>query len=110
MAPSRVRHVEVLSTIRVGQLTGTNGAAWPDLVDPQGWPLVNDTGPYGVLGVDLGANIVHGDKTYIFFGDVATRQGPGDIENSSLILTRFLAGDVVLTRHLPPKRGGAEDI
>ena len=64
--------VQVLSTIRIGQLTGTNGATWPDLVDPQGWPLLNDTGPYGVLGVDLGANTKHGDRTYIFFGDVAT--------------------------------------
>jgi hypothetical protein len=76
---------KVLSTIRIGQLTGTNGATWPDLVDPQGWPLLNDTGPYGVVGVDLGANTMYGDRTYIFFGDVATRQGPDDIENSDLV-------------------------
>ena len=77
--------IQVLSTIRIGQLTGTTGEKWPDLVDPELWPLLNDTGPYGVLGVDLGATTQHGDRTYIFFGDVATNQGSQDIENSDLV-------------------------
>jgi hypothetical protein len=54
----------VVSTTRLGQLTGAK--------DPQSRPLLNcDTNPWGVLGVDLGANAEHSDgKLYIFFGDV----------------------------------------
>jgi hypothetical protein len=54
----------VVSTTRLGQLTGTT--------DPQSRPLLNcKTDQWGVLGVDLGANAEHSDgKLYIFFGDV----------------------------------------
>ncbi len=90
MAPPREHpartSVEVLSTTRIGQLTGSTESGWPDLVDCQGWPLLNDTLPYGVRGVDLGANVLRGDRTYIFFGDVATMQRRDiDIENSDLV-------------------------
>ena len=59
----------VLSTIRIGQLTGPEG---PDTIDLQGWPLLHDTKKWGVVGVDLGANTVHNGKLFFFFGDVWT--------------------------------------
>ena len=67
--------VEVLLTTRIAQLTGSTSASnptWPESVDPMGWPLLNDTGRWGVTGVDLGANTEHSDgRLYFFFGDVA---------------------------------------
>jgi hypothetical protein len=67
--------IEVLETVRLGQLTGTTAESWPLLVDPMGWPLLIDTGRWNVVGVDLGANARHADgNTYVFFGDVATNQ------------------------------------
>ncbi len=102
MAPSRRRPLAVLSTVRIGQLTGSRGGpTWPDLVDPQRWPLQNDTGPYGVLGVDLGANTRHGNRTYIFFGDVSTKQAPDDIENSDLVAWTDDASVIRHGGHLP---------
>src|SRR5262249_48841315 len=73
-------HVELLGTERIGQLTGSTDTTtspdrprpWPLLVDYQGWPLLQDTGKWGVVGVDLGANTEHSDgRLYFFFGDVA---------------------------------------
>ena len=66
---------KVLSTTRVGQLTGSTRSKepkWIRSVDSMGFPLLNDTGRWGVIGVDLGANTEHSDgKLYFFFGDVA---------------------------------------
>lgn len=57
------RAAHVLGTVRVGQLTGT--------VDPENKPLLNNTGGWGVPGMDLGASTDHADgRFYIFFGDV----------------------------------------
>jgi hypothetical protein len=39
--PSRV---EFLSTVRIGQLTGSTDEGWPNLQDVQNRPLLNDTG------------------------------------------------------------------
>ncbi len=59
-------------TVRIGQLTGTTGDRWRDLVDAQRWPLLIDTGHWGMVGVDLGANTEHSDgRLYFFFGDTA---------------------------------------
>jgi hypothetical protein len=63
-------------TERIAQLTGN--------FDPEGKPHINDTVPWGVGGVDLGANTEHCDKDgqncklYIFFGDVP-EAGDGDL-------------------------------
>jgi Tachylectin len=70
--------VQVLFTARIGQLTGSTDLfmaqpKWPLLVDAERWPLLNDTGRWGALGLDLGANTVHNGRTYIFFGDVASK-------------------------------------
>jgi hypothetical protein len=77
-----------ISTTRVGQLTGTTSNKWPsgrpnswrDLVDAERWPLLMDTGSWGMWGVDLGANCEHSDgRLYFFFGDVAEVQDFGDV-------------------------------
>lgn len=71
---------EVLSTVRIGQLTGSTKAIdpkWENSIDAMGWPLLNDTGRWGVMGVDLGANTEHADgRLYFFFGDVAVEWDP----------------------------------
>lgn len=79
--------IDWLGTVRVGQLTGSVGPTWQRPVDPEGWPLLTDTTAWGVVGVDLGAPAEHGDgRLYIFFGDVATNQRPGDPPlNSDLV-------------------------
>lgn len=51
-----------LRTTRIAQLTGG--------YDPEGKPFLNDTVPWRVAGVDLGANTEHQGKLYFFFGDV----------------------------------------
>ena len=79
--------VGLIGTERIGQLTGSTDPTWPRLVDWQGWPLLQDTGAWGVVGVDLGANTEHSDgRLYFFFGDVATHQRPDDPPlNSDLV-------------------------
>jgi hypothetical protein len=71
---------EVLSTVRIGQLTGSKRVRdpkWENPVDPIGWPLLNDTGRWGVMGADLGANTEHADgRLYFFTGDVAVEWDP----------------------------------
>jgi hypothetical protein len=51
-----------IRTVRITQLTGG--------YDPEGKPFINDTVPWGVQGVDLGANTEHNGRLYFFFGDV----------------------------------------
>jgi hypothetical protein len=78
--------IDVLGTVRVGQLTGTASSSWPLLVDPLGWPLLTDTGRWNVIGVDLGANARHSDgRMYVFFGDVATDRSGDPPENADLV-------------------------
>jgi hypothetical protein len=60
------RHVNI-STTRVVQLTGD--------YDPEGLAHFNNTGAWGVEGVDLGATTQHDDKLFIFFGDVPLQGG-----------------------------------
>jgi len=58
---------------RLGQITGTTGAAPFDiLVDPIGQPLLTDTGTHWkVFGVDEGPSAEHSDgRLYFYFGDV----------------------------------------
>lgn len=67
------RTVDVVRTVRIGQVTGTK--------DPQRRPLVNgDTSVLGVPGVDLGATAEDGHgRLFVFFGDVVQgerRDGP----------------------------------
>ena len=80
----------LVSTRRVGQLTGTTDAgaehpSWPLPVDAEQWPLLTDTGRWGVIGVDLGANTEHGGRTYVFFGDVAQNRSSGLPDNADLV-------------------------
>jgi uncharacterized protein with PIN domain len=82
--------VKVLSTTRVGQLTGSTDLdedqpKWPSLVDAEQWPLLNDTGRWGAIGVDLGTTTEHEGRTYIFFGDVATKAQSGISLNADLV-------------------------
>jgi hypothetical protein len=78
--------IEVLSVNRIGQISGTTGASWPLLVDAVGNPLLTDTGPWNVIGVDEGANSEHADgRLYFFFGDVATDQSGNPPENADLV-------------------------
>ena len=69
--------MEFLGTVRIGQITGTTDLdrpeaerKWPLLVDAEQWPLLQNTGFWGAVGVDLGANSEHEGRLYIFFGDV----------------------------------------
>ena len=62
--------VEFLSTVRIGQISGSTGDTWPSLVDAQGWPLLNDIGRRSVKGFDEGANTEHNGRIYFFTGDV----------------------------------------
>jgi len=76
-----------LGTARIGQISGsTNNDSWKYLVDAQQRPLLNDTGLWDVVGVDLGANTEHGNRTYIFFGDVAIHDSSDKLrDNGDLI-------------------------
>jgi hypothetical protein len=69
---------DVLGTERIGQLTGSSRTLdAPELTtDWIFWPLMNETGRWGVNGVDLGANTEHRGRLYIFFGDVALDGSP----------------------------------
>src|SRR5579859_7840562 len=69
----------LIATERIGQLTGSTDTNWPDLVDPERWPLLTDTGKWGAIGTDLGANTEHNGRTYIFFGDTATHEDQSGI-------------------------------
>ncbi|MFE1943097.1 hypothetical protein [Streptomyces massasporeus] len=63
---------DVLGTERIGQLTGSTRTYEDTLTtDWTHWPLLNETGRWGVSGVDLGANTEHDNRLFIFFGDVA---------------------------------------
>jgi hypothetical protein len=53
--------IEVLSVNRIGQISGTTGPTWLRLVDAVGNPLLTNTGPWNVVGVDEGANVEHTD-------------------------------------------------
>jgi hypothetical protein len=50
------------STKRIAQMTGA--------YDPEGLTHFNNTGAWGVAGVDLGANTEHDGRTFIFFGGI----------------------------------------
>jgi hypothetical protein len=69
--------VEVLGVERVGQITGsTHVTRWPASKDAEGLALLTDMVAWGITGVDLGANIEHAGRSYVFFGDVAVQQDP----------------------------------
>jgi hypothetical protein len=61
--------VEVHRVERLGQLTGSVGPSFPEPRDPEGHPLLNETGQWGMRGVDLGATVEHGGRLFVFFGD-----------------------------------------
>src|SRR4051812_1705172 len=65
------------STQRLAQLTGD--------YDPDQLPHVNFTGNWGCLGVDLGANTIHDDATFVYFGDVVTPSQLQHLYNTDLI-------------------------
>jgi len=58
---------QIIRTTRIGQLTGG--------YDPEGKPFINDTVPWRVAGVDLGASTEHHGRLYFFFGDVVPTPG-----------------------------------
>jgi len=75
-----------ISTERVASITGTTGGEpWPHPVDATGNPLLQDTGAWGVAGLDLGANCFHAGKTYFFFGDIVTTGGPEPYDGPDLV-------------------------
>jgi len=76
---SQVRPIYVLSTVHVGQLTGSK--------DPEGWTLLNgDTRYWGVPGVDLGANTERDGKLFFFFGDVPRgERTDGPVQDADLV-------------------------
>jgi hypothetical protein len=51
-----------ISTTRLAQVSGD--------FDPDGLPHFEDSGAIGIDGIDLGASVVHGETTYVYFGDV----------------------------------------
>src|SRR6267143_3569500 len=82
--------VRFVSTVRVGQISGSNnGSNDPDLMkahDPQFWPLLNDTSRWGALGFDEGANTEHNGRLYFFTGDVVCRNPRlNPLNNSHLV-------------------------
>src|SRR5436190_20563063 len=77
LAVSQVPGNQKLSTTRITQLTGG--------YDPEGKPYLNDTVPWRVAGVDLGANTEHKGKLYFFFGDVVPTRGAWPPYDSDLI-------------------------
>jgi hypothetical protein len=62
-------HATVLLVERLGQLTGSVGPSLPEPRDPEGRPLLTETGRWGVRGVDLGACTEHDGRLFVFFGD-----------------------------------------
>jgi hypothetical protein len=56
-----------ICTTRITQLTGG--------YDPEAKPVLNDSVPWRVAGVDLGANTEHNGRLYFFFGDVVPTGG-----------------------------------
>jgi predicted Fe-Mo cluster-binding NifX family protein len=65
------------STQRLAQISGD--------YDPDGLPHFNITSGWGCLGVDLGANTIHDDATFVYFGDVVTPEGLPHLYNTDLI-------------------------
>src|SRR3982750_1285003 len=55
------------STKRIAQMSGD--------YDPEFLTHFNDTVPWAVDGLDLGANTEHEGRTFIFFGDVPLQHG-----------------------------------
>src|SRR5207249_4723604 len=58
-----------ICTTRIAELTGDY------YHDPEGKPHINNTVPWDVAAVDLGANTEHNGRLYFFFGD-AVPSGP----------------------------------
>jgi len=90
-----------ICTSRITQLTGG--------YDPEGKPFLNDTVPWRVAGVDLGANTEHNGKLYFFFGDVVpTGGGSWPPYDSDLIAyTKDSSPEPNGFRLTPVTRGGA---
>ena len=82
---SVVLPASVISTERLGQLTGST--------DPAGLPILNYSGPGGELrdagveGVDMGASVVHQGRLFIYFGDV--------VETERILHPRLPGADLV---------------
>jgi hypothetical protein len=67
-----------VTTTRIGQVSGR--------LDPDGLFHYQDTGQWGIEGVDLGASTVHQGKTFIFFGDVPrVGRSSGPIQDADAI-------------------------
>ena len=83
------------STQRLAQLTGD--------YDPDGLPHFNFTTNWGCLGVDLGANTIHDDATFVYFGDVVTPDELRHLYDTDLIAFidhfRAVPGGGVATAH-----------
>src|SRR5262245_44798226 len=65
------------STQRLAQLTGD--------YDPDHLPHFNVTSSYCCLGLDLGANTIHDDATFVYYGDVVTADELRHLYNTDLI-------------------------
>lgn len=82
---------QLISTERIGQITGSTDLSslnpkWPLTVDAEQWPLLNETGHWGALGADLGANAEHNDgRLYIFFGDTARTDDSPNLQNTDMM-------------------------
>jgi hypothetical protein len=69
-------------TRRILQLSGD--------YDPEGLPHFNSTGPWGVPGVDLGANTEYAGRVFIFFGDVPQPQPSASVPPHDADLIAFI--------------------
>jgi hypothetical protein len=79
---------DVLGTERVGQLTGRIRSTLDQptvTTDWMYWPLLNETGCWGVDGVDLGANAEHDGRLFVFFGDVAVNYDNPDLVDTDVV-------------------------
>lgn len=85
-----------LVTNRLEQLTGDE--------DPEGKLHVNKTSEFGCLGTDLGANTIHDDATFIYFGDtICKEQSPQELNQTDLIAFidhfKLIPGSYIATTH-----------
>ena len=102
-----VHAMQLLGTVRVCQISGSNTDADPKIHDPQDWQLLNDTSKWGALGFDEGANAEHNGKLYFFSGDVLRPNSNGDPLNNSHLVAWTEDATVTWTNDptLPPARG-----
>ncbi|MBV9481904.1 MAG: hypothetical protein JOZ87_35710 [Chloroflexi bacterium] len=78
-----------ISTTRIGQVSGSYSSPYggPETQsEPQGRPLLNETGIWGAFGFDECANTEHNGRLYFFSGDVKCKSFlTNPLNNSDLV-------------------------